>query len=349
MKKFFSLIALVGVIAACTPEQIQTAFKLAGAKGTITVDVVTLDGTPFAGQYQISGQESLPGVTTSYSGNKATIEFQLADSQAVESVLNLTLSASGPEILKPGKAQVFVPKILAGGEASLACTIKVGENVDGWYLEEEYEYDETQGEVEIGFLANSHYEVYTHSAEYYYADYYVYWNTWADYYFKFEVPSWYINNSDLILSGKVDMPYVIGTETLGVELKNYEGFSHQMKAFVDDWAEYLEEWAMFGDYEEGTIPFEFQVSAWAMWNVVDIHYAHPTTATLLAYELDDDNNFVDEDHPLVLGVASCKEHYVTGGAIEEPYPGMPGHAHYEEGHGHGHGGDNAGGGISYNE
>ena len=40
MKKFFSLIALVGVFAACEPENLQTAFTVANATATVNETVV---------------------------------------------------------------------------------------------------------------------------------------------------------------------------------------------------------------------------------------------------------------------------------------------------------------------
>ena len=41
MKKFISLIALVGVFAACEPENLQTAYTVANATATINVTVVS--------------------------------------------------------------------------------------------------------------------------------------------------------------------------------------------------------------------------------------------------------------------------------------------------------------------
>ncbi|MBR4525241.1 MAG: hypothetical protein IKP15_06815, partial [Bacteroidales bacterium] len=55
MKKLFSLIALAGVIAACTPEQVETAFKLAGGKVTVNVEVVDIiTGGNYAGAYTVA-------------------------------------------------------------------------------------------------------------------------------------------------------------------------------------------------------------------------------------------------------------------------------------------------------
>ena len=344
MKKFFSLIALVGIIAACTPEQLGTAFKLAGAKGTINVEVQNLDGTPYAGQFTLSGYESIPGVEAPViSGNKATINFQLADSQSIDNAITVTLAANGPKILKAATSQVIVPKVLAGGVAELGCTIKVGENVDGYYIDSDYLMFEDIVEFDVAFLANSHYATYTHSA----TDYAIDWLFWDIIDEDIVIPSWYVNNSDQILSGTVDVPYKYGYQLEDAEVNDLAGFSHTIKAFVDEWAE-IQDY-----YDEGVVvepyPYPFQVSGWAMWNVWVAQYAHPILGYLYAYELDKDNNIIDEENPVVLATAEGLAWESDWNKVELPYPGMPGSAHYEYGHGHGHGGDNAGGGISFNE
>ena len=61
MKKFFSLIALVGVFAACNPEDLSTAFSLGNAEATINVTVInTIDGVNVTGQSTITGNTVAP-------------------------------------------------------------------------------------------------------------------------------------------------------------------------------------------------------------------------------------------------------------------------------------------------
>ncbi|MBP5337361.1 MAG: hypothetical protein J6Y63_07640 [Bacteroidales bacterium] len=330
MKKFFSLIALVGVIAACTPEQLSTAFKLAGAAGEINVEVVKLNGDALEGSFSITGFESLPGAAISYSGNKAVITFQAAESTPL-SLTDLTLTASGENILFPESTKLTVPEILAGQQTKLACKIRVGENMGDWYItmdEEDYDYD-----YEIGYLVNSHYEnvAYTHDA----------------------FDQWYVNNSDLLLTGTVEVPYVYGY-TAGHDFvrHDYAGFEQFEQDFmswfgmepstIDEWIEAMSE----DDLEEGVEEEEFTVSAWSYWNYVCIQEIYYVAARLYAIKVVD-QELTDEE----VDLASCKYEffYPMWGQIEIPSPTMPGHAHYEFGHGHGHGGDNAGGGISFNE
>lgn len=327
MKKFFSLIALVGIIAACTPEQIQTAFKLAGASGKITVEVVKINGEAYSGTFQISGQESLAGQQTTYSGNKAEITFQFADSQAIENVINLTLTATGDGILKPASAPVIVPKVLAGGVVELACKIVVGENADGWYVYTSTDYDDDYFINGVGYLVNSHYGTYTHSSSVDFG--------------PFEVPveSWYVNESDLILSGVAEVEVIDG-------YPEGEGIDYGIIGFENTVAEFIDAYT-YEALDNYTVEVPFQVSGWAMWNFVTVYYGTHYYTSLIANKLDADGDLTDEE--VLLAEVAWDTVGTVGTPVELPYPGMPGDAHYEEGHGHGHGGDNAGGGIAINE
>lgn len=316
MKKLFSLIALAGVIAACTPEQIETAFKLAGAKGTIEVEVVKLDGTPYEGQFQITGYDALPGNSISYAGNKATISFQAAESAAV-TLADLTLTATGENILYPETGKVTVPSLLAGQEAKLSCRIRVGENADGWYVDIDEKTISTF--VEDGFLANDAYPTYAYSHG--------------------GIESWYVNNTENYLTGSVTVVDKYGfTEGYNFEFNNYVGFENSIANFK----------AIFEpeDMETEEIKYDFKVSAWAMWNVVVEYLGYLREGALTATKIGEDGKLTKE----VIDLAKCNYKFYLGslyGAIEIPYPEATGH--YVEGHGHAHGGDNAGGGISFNE
>lgn len=330
MKKFFSLIALAGVIAACTPEQIETAFKLAGAKGTIDVEVVKLNGDALEGTYKITGFEQLPGSSIAYNGNKATITFSAAESASIN-LTEISLTAEGEQIIKPVSTIVTVPTIYAGQVAKLSARIRVGETLQGWYFSEESEYGET--ESKIGFLANDHYatHAYTHG----------------------DITSWYVNNSEFMLSGTAQVPYIDGFSAgYNVEQHDYAGweaiyldyiFGLSVETTVDEWVEAM----CAEDLEEGVIDFPFQVSAWAMWNIIVYQDKTPITAKLTATKVDEEGELTDE--VVLLASVTYDRYDFEGGLVELPYPGAAGH--YEKGHGHdAHGnGANAGGGISFNE
>ena len=334
MKKFFSLIALAGVIAACTPEQIQTAFKLAGAKGTIEVEVVKLNGDPIEGQFSIAGYESLPGSNIAYSGNKATITFQAGESTPIAQQ-QLTLTASGEQILKPVSTTVTVPDLLAGQTAMLSCKIRAGESLEGWYFYE----DITEGDaiVKTGLLENANYAKY--SATHY------------------DIPFWYVNNSEYILDGVVEIPYKYGNSAAyDIVRKDYAGFEEiyldiflglSEKIAVSEWLDmYLDSYGE-ADIEEDVFEAPFQVSAWAMWNVYVDQATIPYDVKLMAVKLDENGKETDEK----IELASFKVDFYDydAGMIELAYPDAAGH--YVKGHGHdAHGtAANAGGGISFNE
>lgn len=316
MKKLFSLIALAGVIAACTPEQIETAFKLAGAKGSIEVEVVKLDGTAYDGQFQVSGYDALPHSDISYSGNKATIVFSADESKPIN-LADLNLTVTGENILNPETGRVTVPSLLAGQEAKLHCLVRVGENADGWYVD----IDEKTLDVfvEEGLLANDAYPTYAYTHD--------------------GIESWYVNNTENYLSGSVDIVDKYGfTEGYNFEYNNYVGFENSIANFT----------AVFEpeDMETEEFTYDFKVSAWAMWNVYVDYVGYLREGVLTATKIGADGKLTEE----VLTLAKCNYKFYLGtlyGAIELPYPEATGH--YVEGHGHAHGGDNAGGGISFNE
>jgi len=336
MKKIFSLIALAGVIAACTPEQIQTAFKLAGAKGAIDVEVVKLNGDPIEGQFQIAGFDALPGSSIAYSGNKAVITFQAAEGASV-ALTDLTLTATGENILFPVSGKVTVPALVPGQEAKLACRIRVGETVGEWYFGEEGEAGETEL-VQSGLLANPHYTTFAYSHA--------------------GIESWYVNNSEFMLSGVVEVPYKEGyTAGYDVEFHDYAGFETvyvdyiwglSVPMAVKDWVEAMSA----EDLEEGTAKINFKVSAWAMWNIYDEIYRTPIKARLVAIPLvkDEDGELVPSENEAdkkVVASVSYDKFETEAGLIELPYPEAAGH--YVKGQGHENGATNAGGGISFNE
>lgn len=333
MKKFFSLIALAGVLAACTPEQIQTAFKLDGAKGVIAVEVVKLDGAPISGQFQIAGYQSLPNSSITYEGNKALIAFYAAESTAISEQV-LTLTATGDQIITPVSTTVTVPDLIAGQVVALSGRIRVGESVDGWY----FMYDEEAGmkSEKVGFLANPHYATYAYTHG--------------------DVDSWYVNNSENMLMGTVPITYKEGYSAgRDVVFPDYSGFETVYPGgtetvVVKDWVEN----AKAGNLQEITVNYEFMVSAWAMWNVVVRQIVTPVVQSILAVKLNEDGTApVADGKPLasatVYTVASvtADKYECSFGAEELPYPDAAGH--YVPGNGAAHGGENAGGGISFNE
>ena len=106
MKKFFSLIALVGVFAACQPEKLTTAFEVGPAEATINVKVVDL----------LTGED----VTSAATINGATT---ITGTPAI-AAQDYTVSAE----YKGGKgsATIHINALRAGGRATYSAVIPVG-------------------------------------------------------------------------------------------------------------------------------------------------------------------------------------------------------------------------------
>ena len=106
MKKFFSLIALVGVFAACQPEKLTTAFEVAPAEVTINAKVVDL----------LTGEDVTAAATI-------TSETTLIGTPAI-AAQDYTVSATYKE--GKGSATIHINALRAGGKANYSVVIPVG-------------------------------------------------------------------------------------------------------------------------------------------------------------------------------------------------------------------------------
>lgn len=337
MKKCFAFLVLAALFVACTPESLDSAFTMKGASGNITVDVFRLDGAVFTDEFAISGFEALPGSTVSYSEGQAVISFQAAEGEAVKQT-SLTLTVSGATILKSKTFPVIVPTTFAGGHSEVASEVMVGELVDNYYIDTATIYGEgDELQLNFSYLYNPHYSTYAYS----YSEYDSYWDC------DIPINTWYVNNSDMLLFGQVDVDGVyghIGGETTIV--KKVSGFEKYYDAFVA-----RIEKDKINKYQRTE---DFTVSAWAMWNFVYITQRRTVHHFLYAYPRDSYvprymTSAQDIEPAMILAQGTWTDIDFDYFEIELPYPEMPAHAHYEEGHGHGHGGDNAGGGIIVSE
>ena len=308
MKKFFSLIALVGVIAACTPEKIETAFKLAGAKVTVIVDVRDIiNGGAYTGSYEVSCP-----IGTKTADN--TYVIQADESQAITSA-NYEIKVTGPKLAKEYSSNFAVPSVLAGGEAVIRVVVPVGEPWNGYALDV-IEGDATRRTV-INYLVNEAYEKYEYS------------HSGLDF--------WYYNNTEYRIPAHVDYYMEDDAYILAPLDNNILGFEGRVQSVMD---EYTAGYEWNGDDYE----LDFEVSAYAMWNVLQTvsHLVLPVTVKAQK----------GTETPIELGSFSVDYvNYSVAEPIELPYPLAPGHAHYHQGHGHdAHGSmPNAGGGMSDNE
>ena len=313
MKKFFSLIALVGAIAACTPEQVETAFKLNGGKITVLVDVRdVINGGTYNGTYNVTAPD-ITGLTKSQSGaHGETIVYTADVSKQVAPVENATITVSGPNLAKDYTSSSAIPAVLAGGEAVIKVVVPVGEPLNG------YTIDVTEGDVDRwevkDFLVNEDYEKYAYSYN--------------------GIDEWYYNNTEYKLEADVEYSVADYAVINDPRDNNYLGFEGIVRNV---------ESAYTAGYEWNDEPFQlhFNVSAWAMWNVLQTtyHTAFPVTV-----------NATKGNEKLVLGTFGVE--YVNktkAEPFEIAYPLAAGH--YVHGYGHdAHGSmPNAGGGMSMND
>ena len=103
MKKFFSLIALVGVFAACNPEDMTTAFQVAPAQ-------VTLEATAVCAAPGFTAADNI-----SYSPDKTVTGTPVLSAG--------TITATATYKGASGSSSVDYPTILAGGSATLSTVV----------------------------------------------------------------------------------------------------------------------------------------------------------------------------------------------------------------------------------
>ncbi len=196
MKKFFSLIALVGVLAACQPEKIQTAFTLAGGSATINVKVVDINNH---GDY--SGTYTLTSSAGTVSGNTVTISAGESTKLAGQTV---TVTVNGPKFVKPYTYDVLVPDVLPGGQAAINAIIVVGEGGDYSY---EIKESDVATDEEVEMINVHDYPVKT-----------------------IDGVNWYVNESEFLLEGDVEYDVVTGSSFLEGSAKvGFEGVLSNLK------------------------------------------------------------------------------------------------------------------------
>ena len=328
MKKFFSLIALVGVIAACTPEQVDTAFKLAGAKAVVNVEVVDIiNGGDYSGDVSIKFLRGGLDVTSEFTpivgAGKHAYMFQANESEAI-SAGEYVVEVNGSKLAKAYTSNMAIPAVLAGGEAVIRVIVPVGEPINGWTLDFDFDLDKMVVGEDVYLLANSHYPTHAYSHN--------------------GIDTWYYNNSEYLLEGTVSYDWIDWlAEVSNLKDNDVLGF----EGYVDRVAEFLSRDDVY-PYD-----YEFEVSAWAMWNVRVINAWAQAPCIVFAFkDADEDDEFDANEEYVELGSFDFMQtQEVECQVYELPYPGAPGHAHYHYGHGHdAHGSAaNAGGGMAINE
>ena len=326
MKKSIALIGLVTVFFACKPEQNMPEEKKEGAYGNITVNVLSPNGSSFADAFTISGFEALPGSDISYTEGKAVISFKAAENQAVkQTTLNLTVKSE--TLLNDKGFSVSVPNIPAGEHSELVAEVAVGESADNYAFDV---VSETAGEDEIrysfGYLANIYYPSRIYHAE----------GLDTEFNVKFSIDSWYVNDSEYTLTGRVNADGFRGIRGgKGEIVKRIAGFESCTEEFLRGVEEEV------GGFTSET--YDFRVPAWSMWNVVQVNRSIPQYQTLFAYPLA--NGVPDKEHGIKIAIGTKYAEDFHCQAYDVPNPNWP--ERYDQGFGEGE--SNAGGSLSFNE
>ena len=328
MKKLFALLALAAAMLACTPEQVDTAFKLAGGKVLVNVEVVDIiNGGTYSGPVDIRFTRGGLDITSEFtqivgSGPHA-YSWQAAESQAIAAG-DYGVIVKGEFLAKDYTSAFVFPEVLAGGMAAIKVVVPVGEPLNGYTVDVAFDEDKIVEGEDVGLLENKDYKTHAYSHA--------------------GIDTWYYNNTEYILEGTVTGDDIWWKyEVSNVVDHNYLGF----EGIVDNVVDY------YTDEYSWPFKYNFYVSAWAMWNIRQINYWEKCPMVVFAWKDADEDGEVDaneESSYIELGTLDAK--YTEAVSLipyELPYPGATGH--YTPGHGHDAHGTmpNAGGGISFNE
>ncbi len=309
MKKFFSLIALVGVFAACQPEDLQTAFSVGNATADIAVTVVcAADGfTPGAAQ-----------VTYAWSNGATTQAIE--GNPAIEAgTVTVTASYNGAT----QSETISFAKVFAGAQTHLTATVMLPYNAGGYTIKAEA-VEPAEEDVELYVLKAA----LSHGTEAYSVEYEGK---------TYSVPM-VENATDMILSDSYSYKSFAGFE-IAEDLKvTNNDFEDGCKVVFDAAT------AAAGITEKDET-LKFDVSAWSLYNVINPVVTTTTTYNLVATPAAGSNNPTLPNGGVV-GTFKLAKKSSAAGAVEMAHPSHA--SHYVEGHGTGHGhGDNnnAGGGL----
>ncbi|MBQ9661064.1 MAG: hypothetical protein IJV37_07390 [Bacteroidales bacterium] len=308
MKKFFSLIALVGVFAACQPENLTTAFQVANATATLNVTVVSAAPgfSPYVTSTMIKGNPTIAKnskISVSETVNRETYTYETE-----------------------------TPLVLAGGSVVLTGILTIPYNVAGYTIDVvEAESESEFAYFMLGEAAHGHgygveQEIEFEDGETYTipmlenANDYVLCDT-----FKYDVTTGYEYGDDfeLVGAGKTD-EWMANAATSIAELAEAASGTETTTETVD-----------------------FKVSAWALYNVFNVQKFTTTTKNIVAipdegYPDLPENNVIGK-----FSITGCEYNLVDPVEVAHPdhasHYVAPEDGHY---HGHGHGdGGNAGGGL----
>lgn len=244
MKKFFSLIALVGVLAACQPEKLETTFEVSNAKAVINVKTIEIS----------TGKEVTCTLTSSagtVAGNVITIEGNPA---IAATTVTVTAKYQGADYT----GTVNVDALIAEASATYGLQILVG------VIPSDYKFklDAVAGtpKVTYAYASITDHTGASHSASH-----------------SHDNQDWFYNMSEFILElNNVTVKGNVGVAVIATSVK-YNTEAEALKQVVDTYVAGVNQ-----GYKEVTFKESYKVSAWAMYNVKATRTEVVTDYTVLA-------------------------------------------------------------------
>lgn len=311
MKKFFSLIALVGVLAACQKEDLKTAFTVEPAVATITAHAMFVDGSPLTQNlsFTFDGNDS---------GNQNTATFSGNQYQSLTKDITVGVKWAGFDGKRNfADSKVVKVDVLAGGKANYDVYFVLGTITD----EDGYEYwvetEDTVLDPKTYWLDKAMHEGHEYVDETYGS-------------------GWYIKNaSEFILRGTVDYARKEGTDTVSeISWCFTETRVDQFQSLYDSLTDKI---------VETPETLDIVVSAWEAYAVCQVVTETMTDYTLYRKDL---NGAMDVCGSFTgYAVTSTEAQFISFACPGHEAHWTPGHGVDDPAHSHGHGSSNAGGGI----
>ncbi len=303
MKKFFSLIALVGVFAACNPEDLTTYFTVTPATVTLTANALCA-----APGFSESDATYTPSKVQTVSGTEAAPS--IAPGQ-------FTVSASYGGVSSPTETVAY-PRILGGANASLSVNLTIPYSVSGYTISIEKAESESEYTWKCLPAAAHGHGIATQTVEYEGEEY--------------EIPM-LENANEFTLTDTYTFVSYAGSEVV----------PGSKKILKDDFAAHVDNaWdnASANEIVETEIEKEFTVSAWAIYNVLGV--IETVTETYNVVATPDANNPSLEDGGVV-GSFQVRTKNSGSQFFEFAHPDHASHYEAGHGHGHGNGSNAGGG------
>lgn len=318
MKKFFSLIGLVGVFAACQPENLTTAFQLKPAELTLrgeahfVPDGVNVLDSDVDYRYSINGAAFQSGKYCVLSGSPIS-----------EGNVEFSAMYEGLE----GSTTVNYPTLYPGwGAKEWIVPIAVPFNAKDYTFVAKLNKAETDAlvpEYKVTMLkAAAHNHGVVGSYNFYFDGE------------KYVIPM-LANANDFILLDTFTYDSYDGIEAEGVKLENTD-YEDEFNAVVKQYCTGL----TVEEAKEGNIT----VSAWAMYNHVAVVKTTKKVFDVYAIPTDETTHALPNEG--LIGSFRAVEMRTFCGPVEAALPGHESHYQHGHGNGHGHGeNSNAGGGL----